>query len=156
MLKGFWKRWGRGSIWCVTKHLIRELRYAWLRAWRGYDDVDVFALSDRFLERIILTLKEFRKEYIGMFPNHDNIDEFDLHNPEMWLSQEKTNKIIDEMIYCFDNSDSDKLLRQLNGGIDKETGKLDIELINKYYTIALNNRKRGLELFVKYFDSLWY
>lgn len=45
------------------RHFLRELRwelkYAWRRAWRGYDDADMFECFEMFRRRMIRILEDF-------------------------------------------------------------------------------------------------
>ena len=47
------------------RHFFREfcweLRYAWHRAWRGYDDVDMFECFEMFRRRMIRIMEDFIK-----------------------------------------------------------------------------------------------
>ena len=42
-----------------SRELLRELRYAWRRAWIGYDDVDFFECFEMFRRRMIRILEDF-------------------------------------------------------------------------------------------------
>lgn len=41
------------------KELRWELKYAWRRAWRGYDDADMFECFEMFRRRMIRILEDF-------------------------------------------------------------------------------------------------
>ena len=45
-----------------------ELRYAWRRAWFGYDDVDMFECFEMFRRRMIRILEDFIKHGNSLFP----------------------------------------------------------------------------------------
>ena len=45
------KRWLKEACW--------NLRYAFQRAWRGYDNIDVFDLGFSFIEKMPVLLNEF-------------------------------------------------------------------------------------------------
>ena len=66
-LREFKKTYKDCSLRYKAKELYWQLKYAWQRAWRGYDDVEVFELSGRFTERMLLILKDFRKNNVGLF-----------------------------------------------------------------------------------------
>lgn len=42
-----------------------ELKYAWQRAQRGYDDVDVFGFGNKVIEKTILILEDFIENNFG-------------------------------------------------------------------------------------------
>jgi len=44
--------------WRIPKFLWRELKYAWQRAWKGYDDGALWSFSDAFRNWAIPVLKE--------------------------------------------------------------------------------------------------
>jgi len=49
------------------KQLRWELRYAWRRTWRGYDDVDMFECFEMFRRRMIRILEDFIKHGNSLF-----------------------------------------------------------------------------------------
>ena len=57
-LKDYWKDNKRNSLRFKLKNLKWELIYAWQRAWRGYDDMDVIEIQWTFVERCKKTLKD--------------------------------------------------------------------------------------------------
>lgn len=129
---------------CSFRYKIKELywqiKYAWQRAWRGYDDVEVFELSGRFTERMLPILKDFRKNNIGLFGNG-----------KRWLSENETNQIIDAMIFHLENSDANGWVDLIEAYDDKY-----YEDIRTYEMLARLHEKEFLRLFCKWFDSLWY
>ena len=149
MLKGFFSKYKGAAVTYKLSSLIDELKCAWQRAWRGYDYTDVINLDLNFIERMILLLKEFRKHNFTLFQEGDRT-----------LSEEETNQVIDEMIYCFENSDSDVFMDLLYGRFDEKTCVFEStptdEQRTECYDKAQKNKERALELFVKYFDCLWY
>ena len=48
-LNGFRDKYNGCRFLYKLKQLIWELRYAWRRAWEGFDDVDIFNLDDQFI-----------------------------------------------------------------------------------------------------------
>ena len=56
---------------CKFRYKLRqlrwELRYAWHRAWEGFDDQDIFNLDDQFIDRMIVLLTEYNKYDICLF-----------------------------------------------------------------------------------------
>jgi hypothetical protein len=69
-LKGFWKdrRGNSQGFWYKLKDFGWQLRYAWERAWHGYDSVDVIDPGRRTCERLQIILPEFYKNH------HEYID----------------------------------------------------------------------------------
>lgn len=110
------------------KDIQYEIKYGFQRMFRGYDDVDVFGLNDKFIERYIKILKSFKKNSMS-YPAQ-------LETHEEWM------QIIDTMISYFKLADSDD---PYYDGID----------FIKAEEEAYEYRKKALELFVKWFDDLW-
>jgi hypothetical protein len=86
-----------------------ELIYAWQRAYRGYDYKDVCDLNINFINRLIPMLKDFKENNIAIWEYEDE------NGNVVELSEEETNKIIDEIIYHFENSDENKLTTEKYG-----------------------------------------
>ena len=96
-LRGFWKsRVGSGQrLWRAVGNYFDELRYAWQRAWRGYDDVGIFNLNDRLCATLQLQLIDFYQSH------HEIVD-----NPEVDVA---VLQIIDLLGYIGD----EKALKEL-------------------------------------------
>jgi hypothetical protein len=162
MLKGFFKTHKGMSLRLKLRELKWELRYAWQRAWKGFDDTEVFELDKSFIERIVMALKEFKIHNDTRFRNYDNLNNSTLSivDPSAWLSEEETNSVIDEMIYLFENSDADEMLQPLYGRFNTITRDFEnrptAQQMAECFAKAQENRHKGLKLFEKYFDCLWY
>ena len=96
-LRGFWKsRVGSGQkLWYAIGRYFDELRYAWQRAWRGYDDASIFNLNDHLCAQLQLQLIDFYQSH------HEIVD-----NPEVDAA---VLKIIDLLGYI----DDDRALREM-------------------------------------------
>lgn len=70
------------------RHIRYELKYAWQRAWCGYDDSMVFSMNDSFIELYRTMLKSFK---------------CNLHGHPYTMTEEEWNSILDEMINCLDH-----------------------------------------------------
>ena len=138
---------------CRIGHRLRELkwelRYAWQRAWRGYDDTDVFELGYNFTSLMPVLLREFRNHTIALLPDPDH--------PERPHTEEETRQILDEMIACFENCDEDVVWERIAGSslselpddaIGEHTKNVAEEMWRSY--------QRAMELFSKYAWHLWY
>lgn len=124
-LKGAKLRW-------KINRIVWELRYAWQRAWRGYDDLDVFALDHRFYERMLLVLPEFKKRNVAEWPG---------------ITEEEQNQIINQLIYCFEHYNDEFVEIELYGTMYDD---LPIEKITKLYETQHEKLQEGLDLFAKY------
>ena len=140
-IKDFFKRYKGMGLRYIPKTLIRELRYAFQRFWRGYDDVDVFSIYDRFNERMIVTLKQFLKHNNGIWST-----------PKKQLTKSETDAIIEKMLYYFEHSDIDGWKE-----LDLDPSKVeDREAIEKISVQATLNQNAALKMFQKWFYDLWY
>jgi hypothetical protein len=152
VLKGCWKRFEGASLRFKIKEMYWEIRYAWQRAWKGYDFCDVCNLDYRFIEKMTLILRDFKENNIALF----NDDERGI------LSEEETDKIIGDMIYYFENSDADAMLDPLYERDETSKSRFiykkkpTFEQIIGCHKKADENLKEGLGLFTKYFNSLWF
>lgn len=60
-LNGFLERTKGASLRYKLREFWWQLRYAWQRAWRGYDFTDVFELGYNFTAKMPVLLTEFLK-----------------------------------------------------------------------------------------------
>lgn len=81
-----------------------EMRYAWQRAWRGYDFTDVFELGYNFAARMPILLREFKENNVALFTDHES---------HTTLTEEETDKVLDDMIFYFENCDEDHVYKRL-------------------------------------------
>lgn len=118
--------------------------YAFQRMFRGYDNRDIFDFDYRFLERNLKILKDFRKNHYKLF-----ID----YNPFRTMTEEETNAILDHMIErCEKATQTDKWTEWI--GIDEVNDKM--EAIQRWENDCYEARKEFFELFIIYFNQLWY
>lgn len=142
-LKNFNENTKGMSVIYKTKSFMWALKYAWQRAWRGYDDTEVFGLNDAFIERMLPIIKDFRENNVALF--YDN-------EKERIMTETETNRIVDQMLYFLINSDENVWL---GSGLDPRY-KEDFEKIQEIGKTARSNQQSFLEMFVKYFSQLWY
>ena len=111
-LKGAWKE----TKGCRFLHRLKELRwslkYAWQRAWRGYDDRDVFALSGMFIEKYKAILNDYRKNHYTLF----NVPEEYMNDyNKLFFNEEETDMFIDTMLSRLEMIDEDAVEKILYG-----------------------------------------
>lgn len=102
-----------------------ELKYAWQRAWHGYDDLMVRDIDDSFIELYISILQDFRNN---------------LHSHPVNMTLKEWENTLDEMIKC---------LIHMDKAIQKCFGDLGI------YQDANKYKDRFFELLSKHFYNLW-
>lgn len=147
-LKGVLKRTkGSGLKWKI-KTVYWELRYAWQRAWRGYDFTDVFELGFNFVERMPFLLKDFKKNNIALFPALDDPERFS-------LTEEETDAVLDELIFYFENCNEDFVYKRLHG-IDPYEDEYNYEKWKAAYEEMNRCWKEAMRLFSKWSMCLWY
>lgn len=112
MLKDYFKIVKGSGLRYKLSKLRYELKYAWQRAWRGYDDTDVLNLNDNFTEKYLMILKDLRKSHHG-FPGSITNEEWEsvldkmiyhlggIEESEDWTDFEEENNRIDENISEF-------------------------------------------------------
>lgn len=88
-LNGFLERTKGASLRYKLREFWWQLRYAWQRAWRGYDFTDVFELGYNFTAKMPVLLAEFLKNNVGLFYDAE---------ADKQLDEEETNAVIKEMI----------------------------------------------------------
>lgn len=147
-LKGCFKQCKGAGLRFRAKELYWQIRYAWQRAWIGYDNTDVFELGFNFVERMPFLLREFKKYNDALFPDLDK-------GCGASLTEEETDAILDEMIFYFENCNEDVVYKRLYGvdpyedEYDYEKWKLAGEEMHRCWDEAM-------KLFSKWSMCLWY
>ena len=135
-----------------VKRIPKEIKWAFQRVFRGYDDTIYWNLYDYLGRNIIKHLKNFRDSDRHGTPSNACIDDNgkELSTEE---GEKKWLEIINKMIAGFEGMITDP--------IDKEPWKLfqekkisREEWIKKEREEAENNKKNAM-LFIEYFQNLW-
>ena len=159
-LKGSWKE--RKDNGCYLRHRIKELRwdikYAFQRAWRGYDSRDIFNMNSMFIEKYKVILKRYRDKHNCLFNVPDEYK--DMFN-KMHFNEEETNAIIDTMIFHLEMLDEDYVEKKLFGKNiydDDYDFEKDFSLDKAMYVwkIVDQNKCLFMKLFNIFFWELWY
>lgn len=157
-LKDYWKDNKRNSLRFKLKNLKWELIYAWQRAWRGYDDMDVIEIQWTFVERCKKTLKDFRKIHHGLF----NVPEEyrDIYD-KLFFDDDETDIIIDMMLFHLEMLDEDHVEKILYGkniyDDDYEINE-NINMFERYkriYSVMNQNKEAFMKLFNLFFWDLY-
>ena len=149
-LKGVLGNYKGASLRVRLREFYWQLRYAWQRAWKGYDYTDVFELGFNFVERMPILLKEFKENNVALFPSLDD-------KSKICLTEDETNAVLDEMIFYFENCNEDHVYERLYG-----VSFYDDESEDKFnrYNIAYKEMelcwKEAMHLFAKWSMCLWY
>lgn len=157
-LKGSWKE-TRG---CSLKYRLKEtywnLRYAWLRAWYGFDYRDTFNMNGMFVEKYKAILRRYKEYNFGLF----NVpEEYRDQFGKLFFDEEETDVIIDMMIYHLEMIDEDHVEKVLYGknanDADWDANKdWSMEKATRIANVVHQNKKLFMKLFDIFFFDLWY
>lgn len=150
----------RNSLKWKIKNLKWELRYAWRRAWYGYDDLDVFQMYYNFIERYKVVLQRYRTHNIGLF--NVPIEYRDVFN-KIHFNEEETNAIIDTMIYHLEMMDEDHVEKVLYGknvhddeSVEEYVERYTLDKMKRVSSVINQNKEAFMKLFNIFFWDLWY
>ena len=138
-----------------------ELRYAWRRAWIGYDDVDMFECFEMFRRRMIRILEDFIKHGHGLLnlpQESEHYNELLKKFPERCFDEENTKLIYQTMIFHLQMMDEDYVEKILYGNNvyddDYEVGCRSIEDHKRIYSVMRQNKNAFIKLFSLFYYDL--
>ena len=148
------------------RHFFRELRwelrYAWRRALRGYDDVDMFECFEMFRRRMIRILEDFIKHGHSLFSiptQSEHYEELLKRFPDMVFDEEHTELIYQTMIFHLQMMDEDYVEKILYGNNvyddDYEIGCRSIEDHKRINSVMKQNKDAFMKLFSLFYFYLW-
>lgn len=163
-LKDFYVSSRKGKI--KPRRFFRELRWelrcAWRRAWRGYDDVDFFECFEMFRRRMIRILEDFINHghaYLTIPTQSEHYDELLKRFPKGHFDEEHTELIYRTMIYHLQMMDEDYVEKILYGNNvyddDYEIGCRSIEDHKIIYSVMEQNKNAFMKLFSLFYYHLW-
>mgnify|MGYP006967156754 CR=1 FL=1 len=139
-----------------------ELRYAWRRAWFGYDDVDMFECFEMFRRRMIRILEDFIKHGNSLFPipiRSEHYDELLKRFSNVSFDEEHTEIIYRTMIYHLHMMDKDYVEKILYGNNiyddDYEIGCRSMEDYKRIDSVMEQNKDAFMKLFSLFYFHLW-
>ena len=139
-----------------------ELRYAWRRAWIGYDDVDMFECFEMFRRRMIRILEDFIKHGNGLLnlpQESEYYNELLKRFPERCFDEEHTKLIYQTMIFHLHMMDEDYVEKMLYGNNvyddDYEVSCRSIEDHKRIYSVMRQNKDAFMKLFSLFYYDLW-
>lgn len=157
-LKGSWKETKGCYLWHRLKELRWNLKYAWQRAWRGWDSRDMFNIDTSFISREKEILKAYRKNHYTLL----NVPEEYIHmfDNRLFFNEDETNMILDMLIFHLDMMDEDYVEKLLYGKniydddyvFDKDFA---IEKCKRISSIIEQNKNAFMKLFTIFFWDLW-
>lgn len=119
-----------------VKRMYWEVRYGFQRMFKGYDNVDTFEIFDRFIERYIKIITEFRNNHCG-YPYN--------------LTEEEWDNVLDEMLYHLHYMKEDDVIEELKKDVPKSWNP-SYKNINE---IMEKHKNEFFKLFSEYFYNLW-
>ena len=148
------------------RHFFRELRwelkYAWRRAWFGYDDVDMFECFEMFRRRMIRILEDFinhRHGLLNLPQESKDYNELLKKFPEGYCDDENTKLIYQTMIFHLQMMDEDYVEKILYGNNvydeDYQIGCRSIEDHKRIYSVMRQNKNAFMKLFSLFYYDLW-
>lgn len=161
-LKGCMKDYEGGSLRFKVEHILDELKYAWQRVWNGYDSRDVWALSDRTIDRFIVLLQDYKENCHCLWWCPDGYDwnkvcEYDELACRYVFSKKQMDIIIDTLIFHLQMSDEDFVEKKLYGNniYDDDYVAKDLKTHKRIWTIRKQNQDIALNLLKLLWDELW-
>ena len=144
------------------KELRWELKYAWCRAWRGYDDVDMFECFEMFRRRMIRILEDFINHghaYLTIPNQSEHYNELLIRFPEGYFDEENTKLIYQTMIFHLHMMDEDHVEKKLYGNNvyddDYQIGCRNIEDLKRISSVMQQNKDAFMKLFSLFYYDLW-
>lgn len=150
------------SIRWTFDHMCRELKYAWQRAWRGYDSGNVFGFNDKFRDCMIVCLERLDETRQTLFTVPEEYEaDFDDIKEEWGLrvfTDEQTSAILQTIIFHLKMSDDDYVEKQLYGkniyDDDYDWNKTGEQYL-KIEAVRKQNQDMAFDLLKIFWDQLW-
>jgi hypothetical protein len=147
-LNGFRDKYKGCRFLYKLKQLRWELRYAWRRAWKGFDDQDIFNLNDQFIDRMIVLLTEYNKHNISLF-----VDPKSPKGELKYFTEEETRQVVEQMIWYFENCKQEVVGERLYG---EDWFTKDVKVDESIYDEMLRCKNIAFKMLSDYFYQLWY
>ena len=139
-----------------------QLKYAWSRAWIGYDDVDFFECYEMFRRRMISVLEDFIKHGHGLLNlprESEHYDELLKRFPCGNFDEESTELVYRTMILHLQMMDADYVEKKLYGNNvyddDYKVGCRSIEDYKRISSVTQQNKDAFMKLFSLFYYDLW-
>jgi len=155
-LKGSWKETKGWKLTHRLRELKWDLKYAWQRAWRGWDSRDMFNMDTSFIDRQKEILKRYREVHSGLF----NVPvEYRDKFSQDYFEDDDTDMIIDTMIFHLEMMNEDYVKKLLYGKNVYDNyydwKNYTIEKTKRISSIVNQNKEAFMKLFNIFFWQLW-
>lgn len=163
-LKGCMKKYEGAALRFKCEMLLYELKLAWQRAWRGYDNRDVWALNSMIKLRLIATLEDYKKNrhllwYCTEGYDWTKVAKYDEQCDRFIFSKEQTDAILDTLIFHLQMSDDDYVEKKLYGNNvyddDYDFESMARRDYMKIERIRKQNQDAAVRLLGLLMDDLW-
>ena len=147
------------------ERILYELKYAWQRAWRGYDDTEIWDIDFTIKNRLITLLQDYKERCVCLWWCPDGYDwskvcEYNKPACKYVFSKEQMDAIIDTFIFHLQMSDEDFVEKKLYGlniyDDEYETGCRTYEDYKKISKVRKQNQDAAIKLLGLLMDQLWY
>lgn len=160
-LKDFWKTYKGCGIRYKIGHLFRELKYAFQRAWRGYDDSEAWSIDESFRVRMIHILSDYKNNFNSLFRVPRKSDHYDNLGHDTVAGRfftEKEAKIIVEMMIFHLNMMNENYVENHIFGDCIYNDHYRVKSTDDYlliHDIMFQNKECFMKLFNLFFYELW-
>lgn len=118
------------------KDIYWKTKYGFQRMFKGYDSVDIFDISGKFIDRYYKILTEYKKN---------------MHGYPGTMSEEEWNNIIDKMLFHLYYMDEKNIEKELYKDVP-ENWTLSLQTTD---LITEKHKNEFFKLFAEHFYSLW-
>lgn len=137
----------------IFTHVLRHLKWAWQRAWRGYDDLDVWGCCETMRDRLIDILIEYKK---NRHLDWSVVPEHEAYFNSLYYPSEWTDAILDTLIFHIKMSDKDYCLEVLYPECDfLNGGHLSSDQWKRVWSVRKQNADAAFDILKVYWEHLW-
>ena len=160
-LKDFRKKYKGCGIKCKIESLARELKYAFQRAWRGYDDNEVWSIDESFRVRMIHILSDYKDNMSSFFRVPIESEHYnDLGRDTVagkFFTEKEQKTIIETMIFHLNMMNEDYVEKHIFGDCicDDHYRVKSTDDYLLIHNIMLQNKECFMKLFNLFFYELW-
>lgn len=144
------------------EYFFREIKYAWQRVWRGYDDIDTIECYEMFRVRMIKILESFvhnRNAYLNLPREYERYDELLKRFPNGYFDEEATDVIYETMIHHLKMMDENHVEKVLFGTCIYDDDYVHVDRTLEDYRrigeITHQNKEAFMKLFSLFYYHLW-
>lgn len=127
------------TVYWILEHWMREIKYAWQRAYRGYDQTELWCHHAVHTERMLEILKHYRHNKVGSPIVLLEDEDYEIGEKQDFDIHKRWDAVLDRMIAGFESAD-----------------KFDSHLVdNENVDFYLEIMHDGLDLYGDNYLGLW-